>query len=154
MPVEQANAIAVTELVSRAREGDRLAFDRLVELHAPAVYTLALRVTRCREDAEDCVQEAFVRAYAGLRSFRGEAAFSTWLYRVALNVAREAAKKRRRLPIAATELTTDGAEDPPDLDRLGRREADSAPTPDEAVAAEQKRRVVLQAIRALPEHHR
>ncbi len=154
MPVNQANATYVTELVTRAREGDRLAFDRLVELHTPAVYSLTLRITRSREDAEDCVQEAFVRAYAGLHRFRGEAAFSTWLYRVALNVAREAAKKRRRLPIPATELAAEGREEAPELDRWGASEAAAARSPEEVVAADQKRRVILQAIHALPVHHR
>ncbi len=154
MPVNQADGTQVAELVGRARQGDRLAFDRLVELHAPAVYSLAFRITRCREDAEDCVQEAFLRAYAGLRNFRGEAAFSTWLYRVALNVAREAAKKRRRLPLPSTELAAEGVEEAPDLDSLGRREAPAVPTPEESVATGEKRRVLLQAIRGLPVHHR
>ncbi len=141
-------------MVTRAREGDRLAFNQLVELHAPAVYNLALRIVRHREDAEDCVQEAFVRAYGGLRSFRGEASFSTWLYRVALNVAREAVKKRACRPLSASELQADGAEDSPELELLGRREPVTNSGPEEAAVAAQKRRVVLRAVAALPLHHR
>jgi RNA polymerase sigma-70 factor (ECF subfamily) len=140
--------------VTRAREGDRFAFDRLVELHAPAIYNLALRVTHSRDEAEDCVQEAFLRAYAGLRNFRGEAAFSTWLYRVALNVAREAAKKRARAPLLAADLTADGNDESADLDRLGTRAAAAGPSPDEAAATNQKRQVVRHAVAALPLHHR
>lgn len=154
MPVPQAKVTHVTELVTRAREGDRLAFDRLVELHAPAAYSLAYRITRCREDAEDCVQEAFVRAYAGLRKFRGEAAFSTWLYRVTLNVAREAAKKRGRAPIPASDLRAEGTDDVPDLDQLGRRDHPLQQAPEEEALAGQRRRVVLEAVQALPGHHR
>jgi len=151
---DQAKMAQVAELVTRAKGGDTLAFDRLIELHAPAVYNLALRVTHSREEAEDCVQEAFVRAFAGLRSFRGEAAFSTWLYRVALNVAREAAKKRARRPLPATELMSEDSDDPPDLDRLAHREGDDRDDPEGALVAEEKRAVVLRAIQSLPERYR
>ncbi len=154
MPVHQANGTLTAELVTRAREGDRLAFNQLVELHAPTAYNLALRIVHHREEAEDCVQEAFLRAYRGLGNFRGEASFSTWLYRVTLNVAREAAKKRARRPLSATDLQAEGAEDAAELDVFGRREALPEPGPEEAVVAGQKRRVVLQAIAALPLHHR
>ena len=154
MLADQADMTQVAELVTRAKGGDSLAFDRLVELHAPAVYNLALRITRSREDAEDCVQEAFLRAYSGLRRFRGEAAFSTWLYRVALNVARETAKKRLRRPLAATDLMADGPDDPPELDRVGERIASDDRTPEEALVINQKRAVVLRAIHRLPAHHR
>jgi len=154
LPVHQANMTHVSELVTRAREGDRLAFDRLVELYAPAVYNLALRITRNREEAEDCVQEAFVRAYTGLRHFRGEAAFSTWLYRVTFNVAREAAKKHTRHPLTASELMEVGSEETPELDRLGTRETVAQPDPEESLLTRQKREVIMKAIDALPEHQR
>jgi RNA polymerase sigma-70 factor (ECF subfamily) len=150
----QAKVVEVPELVALAKDGDRRAFDRLVELHAPAIYNLALRVTRCREDAEDCVQEAFLRAYTGLRSFRGEAAFSTWLYRVALNVAREQAKRAGRLPVCASELLGDDPERAgPELEEIGWRHS-SQPDPEQAAVADQRRRVLLRALRTLPDHQR
>jgi RNA polymerase sigma-70 factor (ECF subfamily) len=141
--------------VTRAQRGDREAFDALVELYTPQVYNLALRVTGSREEAEDCVQDAFVRAFCALRSFRGEAAFSTWLYRVALNAATDAARKRSRNPVTATDLARDDSdESPPDLDRL----AGSAPAdphgPDAALVVKQRRHIVLKAIGRLPEHQR
>lgn len=154
MLANQAKVANVTELVALAKDGDRQAFDQLVELHAPAIFNLALRVTRCREDAEDCVQEAFLRAYAGLRSFRGEAAFSTWLYRVALNVAREQAKRARRQPLRASDLS---AHDPegaaPELEEIARRSSPQ-PTPDQAAVADQRRRILLRALDTLPDHQR
>jgi RNA polymerase sigma factor (sigma-70 family) len=151
---DQAKLASVPELVALAKDGDRRAFDRLVELHAPAVYNLALRVTRCREDAEDCVQEAFVRAYRGLGSFRGEATFSTWLYRVALNVAREQVKRAKRLPLRASELSGDDPEQAGrELEEIGWRDS-SQPDPERAAIAEQRRRVLLRALRTLPEHQR
>lgn len=154
MLADQAKLMQVAELVVRAKGGDTLAFDRLVELHAPAVYNLAYRVTHSREEAEDCVQEAFVRAYSGLRNFRGEAAFSTWLYRVALNVAREATKKRARRPLTATDLMSEDAEDPPNLGRMNREEGEGSFDPARAVVSEEKRAVVLRAIQSLPERYR
>ena len=67
------------ELVRRALEGDAGAFDQLVGRHQAAVYRAALAATRVPEDAEDVAQEALVRAWSSLRSFRGEASFRTWL---------------------------------------------------------------------------
>jgi len=150
---DQAEAAQIAALVTRAKGGDSLAFDRLVELHASAVYNLALRVTRSQEEAEDCVQEAFVRAYTGLRNFRGEAAFATWLYRVALNVAREAYKKRGRAPLAATELASDDPDESVDLDQFAA-DGPQHETPEHAAIASQRRELVLRAVAGLPPHHR
>jgi len=141
--------------VTRAQRGDREAFDALVELYTPQVYNLALRVTGSREEAEDCVQDAFVRAFCALRSFRGEAAFSTWLYRVALNAATDAARKRSRNPVTATDLARDDSdESPPDLDRLAGSASADPHGPDAALVVKQRRHIVLKAIGRLPEHQR
>lgn len=92
---EESNAVsprAVAELVdadliSAARRGDREAFDALVRRTYVDTYTLAYRLTGNEEDARDVVQEAYLRAYRGLRRFRGEAQFTTWLYRITANCA-------------------------------------------------------------------
>jgi len=155
MQANQADTAHVTALVARARQGDREAFDGLVELYTPMIYSLALRVTGSREEAEDCVQDTFLRAFAALGGFRGEAAFSTWLYRVAVNAANDAARQRSRQPLSASDLA-DAADDdaPPELDRVGRRDGPSTNPPEESVLQEQRRRVILRAIRSLPEKHR
>lgn len=154
MHAEEAKAGQVAQLVRRARAGDHAAFDALVEEYSSQVYNLALRITGSREEAEDCVQEAFLRAYAALPRFRGRAAFSTWLYRVALNVACDAARRRRRAPLAVSELAT--GEDPaPDLDRpLGEGLPPRRESPEEGAILHQRRRVILEAIQRLPEHQR
>jgi RNA polymerase sigma-70 factor (ECF subfamily) len=152
--VNHAEIARISRLVDRARGGDREAFDGLVEVYAPQVYNLALRITGSREEAADCVQEAFVRAYAALGSFRGEAAFSTWLYRVALNVASDTAKRLARSPIVASELAGHGSDEPVDLDRIGDAGAPQQLGPDEAMLAERRREVILRAIQSLPQHHR
>ena len=77
----------VTELVAAARDGSRTAFDELVRVTYADTYTLAYRLTGNEEDARDVVQEAYLRAYRGLRQFRGDAQFSTWLYRITANCA-------------------------------------------------------------------
>jgi RNA polymerase sigma-70 factor, ECF subfamily len=86
------------ELVRRAQKGDRFAFERLVEQHEQRLYTLAARVLGSREDAADAVQEALVRAWLALPKFRGDARFSTWLYRIVVNAAHDMRPKRRELP--------------------------------------------------------
>ncbi len=155
MQADQTEAGHSAALVARARQGDREAFDGLVELYTPQIYNLALRITGSREEAEDCAQEAFLRAFSALRGFRGEAAFSTWLYRVAVNVSNDAAKRRARQPLSASELAgSDSEDDPPELGDLARPDTPPANAPEQAVLQQQRRRVVLQAIRALPEKHR
>jgi RNA polymerase sigma-70 factor, ECF subfamily len=79
-----------------ARSGDRLAFDRLVSAAYPDVYTLAHRLTGNEEDARDVAQEVFLRAYRGLRRFRGDAKVATWLYRITANCASSHVARRRR----------------------------------------------------------
>jgi RNA polymerase sigma-70 factor (ECF subfamily) len=86
-------------LVRRAQKGDRHAFERLVEEHQHRMYTLAARVLGSREDADDAVQEALVRAWLALPRFRGDARFSTWLYRIVVNAAHDVRAKRRAVPV-------------------------------------------------------
>jgi RNA polymerase sigma-70 factor (ECF subfamily) len=93
-------------LLGLARAGNGEAFDELVALHADRIYGLLLRLTGSSQDAEDLAQECFLRAYRSLGSFRGGSAFYTWLYRIALNLARSSgrAKQRRKqveVPMAA-----------------------------------------------------
>jgi RNA polymerase sigma-70 factor (ECF subfamily) len=80
-------AVDVAELVSLARAGDREAFDALVRATYADTYTLAYRLTGDEEDARDVVQESYLRAYRGLKRFRGDAQFSTWMYRITANCA-------------------------------------------------------------------
>jgi RNA polymerase sigma-70 factor (ECF subfamily) len=83
-------------LVASARRGDRGAFDELVRRTYVDTYTLAVRLTGNEEDARDVVQEAYLRAWKGIRRFRGDAAFTTWLYRITANSAYTLVDRRRR----------------------------------------------------------
>ncbi len=84
------------ELVALARDGDRDAFDELVRRTHADTYTLASRLCRNEEDARDVVQDAYLRAYRGLKRFRGDAQFSTWMYRITANCANTLLAKRQR----------------------------------------------------------
>ena len=86
----------VGDLVVAAKAGDRAAFDELVKATYAQTYTLALRLTHDEEDARDVVQEAYLRAYKGLKKFREDAQFTTWLYRITANCAATYLGKRAR----------------------------------------------------------
>ena len=100
----------LTSLVAAARSGDRAALDELVRVTYAETYTLAYRLTGHDDDARDVVQEAYLRAYRGLRRFRGDAQFTTWLYRITANCAATLLAKRARTrtePLAEDEPLAD-----------------------------------------------
>ena len=106
-------------LLKRAQRGERFAFERLVDPHMQRMYTLAARVLGSREDAADAVQDALVRAWLALPKFRGDARFSTWLYRIVVNAAHDVRAKRR-------EVTLEEPPDPVDQrDRFAEQELSS-----------------------------
>jgi len=86
----------VADLVAAAQGGDREAFDELVRATYTESYTLALRLTGNEEDARDVVQEAYFRAFRGIKRFRGDAQFSTWMYRITANCAATQLGKRSK----------------------------------------------------------
>jgi RNA polymerase sigma-70 factor (ECF subfamily) len=102
-------------LVGAAREGDRGAFDEVVRRTYVETYTLAVRLTGNEEDARDVVQEAYLRAWNGLRRFRGDAQFSTWMYRITANAAATLTQKRRRQRV----MQLDEVEEPADVSLVG-----------------------------------
>src|ERR1700730_4506280 len=83
-------------VLARARQGDNDAFRALVERHSRSVFRLAFRMTGNEQDAEDLVQETFLRAYRQLGKFDGRAGFSTWLYRIAANCSLDLIRARKR----------------------------------------------------------
>src|SRR6202171_2856320 len=87
---------SVGTLVQRAQRGDEQAFATLYQLHNKRVYSVCLRMTNNVAEAEDMAQEAFIQTFRNLKSFRGNSAFSTWLYRIAVNTV--LMKLRRKSP--------------------------------------------------------
>jgi len=121
MPVEKSEPGAgELTLVQRAQRGDEEAFDELFQFHRTRVYSICLSMTRDPFEAEDMTQEAFLQVFRNLGSFRGDAAFSTWLYRVAVNTV---LMKRRRKSPAMVSLDEPASLDAPAPRRdLGRRD--------------------------------
>jgi RNA polymerase sigma-70 factor (ECF subfamily) len=103
-----------TELVQRAREGDRAAFRVLVERHQRASYALAMGMLRHEADARDALQEAFLKAFRNLGNFHGEAAFSTWLYRIVTNACIDR-RRRRKVTVEADDATIGSVDSSPTL---------------------------------------
>lgn len=114
----------VADLVAAARDGDREAFDELVRVTYASTYTLAYRMTGSEDDARDVVQEAYLRAYRGLRRFRGDARFSTWLYRITANCAATHLGRRARHRHDELDDATPVADTSPDRDPQLRADAD------------------------------
>lgn len=134
--------MTVEDLARAAAAGSEDAFARLVALHEKRVYTLALRMTGNPEDAGDVAQEAFLAAWKGLPNFRGDAGFSTWLYRLTSNAAIDFLRKNRR---AASEYSLDGGA----LDL-----SDPAPSPQDRAEAQSLRESVRRGMGELSQAHR
>jgi RNA polymerase sigma-70 factor, ECF subfamily len=132
-------------LVDEARKGNQEAFADLVRRYQARVYNMALASTANEADAEDAAQEVFVKVFRGLGSFRGESTFRTWLYRVAVNVFRSEATKRRqgRWFGWLTRRADDGDADGGDL-------LDTLPAPGSLEAAVMDRDAIDRALRRLP----
>lgn len=133
-------------LVQLAQRGDSGAFDALVRRYQHKVVKLVLRYVRDAAEAEDIAQEAFIKAYRALPRFRGDSAFYTWLYRIAINTAKNTLAARGRSPI---EYDLDGP-DGEESNEMQARMKDTA-TPEALALTEEIRNTVTAAIDRLPE---
>ena len=132
-------------ILDRVRSGDTRAFGLLIERHKDGAYTLAFRILNSREEAEETVQDAFLRVYRGLAGFRGDSRFATWLYRIVFNLSMTRVKRRR----APAESLDAQGEEPGDviremegggiLEHLERQEAAA---------------LLAKGLAQLPHHHR
>src|SRR6202521_5418128 len=95
-------AITDEELVARSRSGDTDSFNQLVRRWERPIFALAYRTLGREEDARDVTQETFLRAFRALPGFKGDAKFSSWLYRIALNLCRDWIRRDRRTPVVDT----------------------------------------------------
>ncbi len=134
------------ELVSRSMGGDPESFNQLIRRWERPIYALAYRTIGREDDARDVVQETFLRAFRGLSGFKGQAKFSSWLYRITLNLCRDWMRRQRRTPVIAT---PDGV----DLVELAG-ESETVESADAAVVRKDLSRAVARAMTALPEEQR
>ncbi len=141
IPGEEADQ----QLVERVQKGDKRAFEVLVLKYRHRIFSLVSRFVRDPDEVQDVVQEAFIKAYRALPAFRGDSAFYTWLYRIAINTAKNYLVSRSRRP-PGVDIEVEDAEY---LEGAGslRDNAD----PESLLATEQLRAAVDGAIRRLPE---
>jgi RNA polymerase sigma factor RpoE len=151
-PVELSSksvAVEETELVKRAQKGDTDAYDDLVRRYQERIYATVYHMTSNHEDANDLAQEAFIKAYQALKSFKGGSSFYTWVYRIAVNKTINFLKQRKnRVQMSLNDLDFN-AEHDPDLvalvsEKTPRRDLNLAELQEQLNAALQK----------LSDHHR
>jgi RNA polymerase sigma-70 factor (ECF subfamily) len=135
------------ELVERSVQGDPESFNQLVLRWERSIYALAYRTLGRDEDARDVCQETFLRAYRGLQAFKGQAKFSSWLYRIALNLCRDVMRRERRAPLVAVPEGIDPTE-------LAAQQPSPAPSVEDLVAQAELGRHVAAVMRRLPEDQR
>ncbi|NLZ11883.1 RNA polymerase sigma factor RpoE [Neopusillimonas aromaticivorans] len=134
------------ELVARVQRGDKRAFDLLVLKYQRKIMRLLSRMIREPSEVEDVAQEAFIKAYRALPQFRGDSAFYTWLYRIAINTARNWQAANSRRPAGSSIVETDDNETFDQIDNLT-----DISTPESLMASRQVVDTVNAAIDALPE---
>ncbi len=134
------------ELVARSIGGDTDSFNELVLRWERSIHALAYRTIGRREDARDICQETFLRAFRGLPAFRGQAKFSSWLYRIALNLCRDWMRRERRTPVVQAPSDADPVEI--------AAAADPSESIEDLIARRDLTRVVERAMARLPEEQR
>jgi len=134
------------QLVERVQRGDKAAFDLLVVKYQRKIFRLLSRLIRDTAEIEDVAQEAFVKAYRALPNFRGDSAFYTWLYRIAINTAKNYLVSQGRRAPTSTQADVEDAETFDDGDHL--RDLN---TPDSMLVTKQVGEAVNRAIDQLPE---
>jgi RNA polymerase sigma factor RpoE len=137
------------ELVARVQRGDKRAFDLLVLKYQRKIMRLLSRMVRDPAEIEDVTQEAFIKAYRALPQFRGESAFYTWLYRIAINTARNWQSSANRRPVSSSVVETNEGETFDEIDNLT-----DISTPESMLASRQIAETVNAAMQALPEELR
>ncbi len=137
------------DLVKRAQRGDLKAYDELVKRYQQRIYATLYHMTGNHEDANDLAQDAFIKAYAALKSFKGGSSFYTWLYRIAVNKTINFLKQRKNKYHLSLNDIDFNAEHDPDLMALI---SDKTPTRDVALAELQKK--LNEALIKLSEPHR
>lgn len=135
------------QLVAKVQAGDRHSFDLLVLKYQHKVMGLVRRFVKDQSEAEDVAQEAFIKAYRAISSFRGDSAFYTWLYRIAVNTAKNTLDARKRRP--GSDIDIDDVEEFAFSDSLRLDE-----NPESLLASEDMHRVVEETLAGLPEELR
>jgi RNA polymerase sigma-70 factor (ECF subfamily) len=141
------------ELVKRAQEGELDAFEALTQRHEQRVFSLAWRMLRQQQDAEDITQQTFLSAMEHLNGFRGEAAFGTWLLRIATHAALKVIRKRNGLETISLDEATESTDEYDGI-RTPQFIADWRQAPEELIHQGEIRALLEEALNQLEEKHR
>lgn len=134
--------------LARSREGDVESFEKLIERYQKTAYNVALRMMHNEEDAKDVTQDALIKAYKSIQSFRGDSGFSTWLYRIVVNTCKDELRKRRGNVVSLEQgRQTDSGFEAIEL-------SDETFAPEVVLESLNVRQTINEAIRALPEQNR
>ncbi len=137
------------ELIQMCKDGDEVAFDELVTRYEKRVFNFAYRISGNYDEANDVAQEAFIRVFNSIKTFRGDANFTTWIYRIVKNVyldERKKAKNHRQVSLDEyVEL---------DENSVSRQIEDEGPSPEEITEIKERDKAVQKAIMSLPEYQR
>ena len=128
-------------LLRRACKGDVQAFEELMQSHESRIYAIALRMMGNREDAQDCAQEAMVRIYRAMGSFKGQSALATWIYRITMNTCLDELRRRKARKVTSLDSLVDNGWSP----------TDTGDTPEEHGLRVEKQNALNQAIQSLPD---
>jgi RNA polymerase sigma-70 factor (ECF subfamily) len=136
-------------LIARCQRGDNEAFNLLVQRYERVVFNFAYRLAGNYDDANDVAQEAFVRAYSAMCTFRYDAAFSTWIFRITTNIFLDERKRRKIRNFTSLDEVVEL-----DESSVGRQIEDPSPTPEETVTSNERAGLITKAIQSLPEFQR
>ena len=132
------------KLIERASGGDPTAFNRLMEIHERRMYAVALRMCSNREDAQDCLQDAMLRIYRSISSFKGQSSFSTWVYRITMNTCLDELRRKKSRGAASLDSMLESGWSP----------SDEGNQPEKHAIASEQRKALNNAIAELPEDMR
>lgn len=135
-------------IIKQVLEGDVNAFEGLVKEYEKNVYNLALRMTGDPEDAADMAQDAFIKAYSSLSSFRGDSKFSVWLFRIVSNLCLDFLRSRKRRPTVSLSVENDEGED------MEFEIADESQSPETLLEQKLTREAVRRGLDSLPPEQR
>lgn len=149
----EAPSTTQTQFIERLKRGEAAAFEMLVEKHSGEIYGLLYRLTENSEDARDLAQETFLRAFQSIDQFRGDADLRTWIYRIAINQARNRWRwwRRRRRDATVSLDSKNGDGEQPLVETLWARDTE---TPEQATLAREREHALRLALQGIGRHYR
>jgi len=136
-------------MIRRCKQGDLSAFNELVKRYEKLVYNFAYRLTNNYDDANDIAQEALIRVFTAIKSFRGDASFTTWIYRITTNVFLDERKRARAHPHTSLDEHVELEES-----SIVRQIEDPSPQPLAQIEEKEVGNILSQAVASLPEYQR